>query len=140
LGGTLCQLVSVCFCGKGRSGFSFLLQPPHTGVPKSSHANNRGRLQTKGFCRAAGDSKLCTQFAVVVGLRGSLEAVGDAAYLNDAVAFMNRKPPADEQEGAFVSSWFWGSYYPDTLLAKSSLSWQQLEWLQDNLGLKPWYQ
>lgn len=105
-----------------------------------------GHLMSPGYCSAP-DASGCQQYPVVAGEIGTkFENPLDGQYYADMATFFKRQPPADTYKSAPLNNWFWFAYSQNSgdtggLVGAdwSTLEWGKLRWLQDNLGLKPWY-
>ncbi|KAF8069516.1 MED7B [Scenedesmus sp. PABB004] len=134
-------------------------QSPDTGDAQwQKYAASWGHLQSTGFCSANATAAAnatganataagCARFPVVAGEVGSsLADPRDEQYYADLAHFMARAPAVGAHDGVPFSSWFWWAYNANSGDAGGlvgddgrTLDWKKLAWLQDNLGLRPWY-
>ena len=115
-------------------------------APTTCH---RGTLQKQGYCGSgsSGNSTGCQKFPVVIGETGSnFTHPADKQYFDSLVKFMRAAPPADTYPTSKFNRYFWWAYNANTkevggLVGRDwhTLDWKKLGWMQDNLGLKPWY-
>eukprot|EP00775_Hariotina_reticulata_P010875 gene10875-11029_t len=108
------------------------------------YALSWGYLLKNGYCTS---NQTCIKFPVVLGEIGtSFNNTLDVQYYEDMVKFMQLKPPTDVYPSVPFNNWFWWSWNANSgdtggLVADdwNTLRWNKLLWLQEHLGLKPWY-
>lgn len=102
-----------------------------------------GYLGKDGYC----DAGKCHVFPIAVGEFGSrFTEPEDLAHLNDLALYLNAQGAGNTGGHTPVANWYywcWNANSGDTggLVDDSwmNLQWTKLRWLQQKLGLKPWY-
>uniref|UniRef100_A0A383W3T8 Glycoside hydrolase family 5 domain-containing protein n=1 Tax=Tetradesmus obliquus TaxID=3088 RepID=A0A383W3T8_TETOB len=103
------------------------------------YADSWGYLMKAGFCGQ--------KFPVIIGEVGTnFSAPIDTEYFTDMAKFMQKEPPADKYASSKFNNWIWWAYNANSgdtggLVDETwqNLDWTKLGWMQDNLGLTPWY-
>jgi len=102
------------------------------------------KTQEPGYCNSNGD---CIIFPIAIGEFGSkFEMEDDITFMNDFADYLNNEGPAKDGRHVAIPNWFywsWNANSGDTggLVTDNwiDLEWRKMQYLENNLGLEPWY-